>query len=784
MPIETYAANARPIIHRRISRGAAALLGATALSTAWGLSAANAADSPSPVAAGGVGSAVDASAVQEVVVTARHRSENAQSVPIALSVIGGSFLAKTNTTNITQLSKFVPSVQFTFFNPRNANINIRGLGNNVGLAGDGIDPGVGFYIDQVYYSRPATATFDLVDIDQVEVLRGPQGTLFGKNTTAGAISLTTASPSFKPQAAAEVTGGDYGYFQAKASISGPLIADQLAGRLSVASTTRDGFFTNTYNNDKVDAYQNLTLRGQLLYTPENNLKIRVIADYSKQYINGGAGALSSIVTPPNGKSFVSYAEHFGYTPVVEPFARRQDYNASFNARQETGGVSAEVDWNLPKAVLTSVTAWRFWNWWPTNDADSTPLSILPAAQNGDYENQLSQEFRIASAGTNRVDYVGGLYFFREQIAAVTKTQYGDAASYFLLGTATPTAALNGYTLSGDNSFDTTSLAAFGQATWHITSKWNLTGGLRYTYDHRRGRFNQVQSGGAPIAAIGTTAAFGVTADKGDLSGQANLSYQAAENVLAYVNYARGYKSGGLNLNQLPPGVDLVVAPESIDSGEIGLKTQLFQHRVTLNADVFLEQDENYQANVTIPGTVKQYLANIPKVRSEGAEFDVQAQPTDNLSFYASGVYDDGTYVSYANAPCGLEKATSTNCDLSGRPLSGVSRWAASAGGEYSHPIAVGARELEAYAGVDYTYRSSLYSAATDSIYSLLPSLSLVNARLGLRAGDGRWDAYVWGKNILDAKYFTSIGPGIGNTGSLYGQVGDPATYGVTLRAHY
>src|SRR6185369_11729043 len=179
-------------------------------------------------------------------VTARHRAEDSQKVPAALSVIGGQFLDKTNTSNIAQVAQLTPSIQFTFFNPRNANINIRGLGNNIGLANDGLVPGVGFYVDQVYYSRPATATLDLIDIDRIEVLRGPQGTLFGKDTTAGAINVVTAGPSFKPTASLEVTGGNYGYFQAKAAVSGPLVADKLAGRLSVATTTREGLLTNVY----------------------------------------------------------------------------------------------------------------------------------------------------------------------------------------------------------------------------------------------------------------------------------------------------------------------------------------------------------------------------------------------------------------------------------------------------------------------------------------------------------------------------------------------------------
>jgi iron complex outermembrane receptor protein len=744
-------------------------------------------------ASAGAGADEAAAEIGEVVVTARHRSEDAQKVPAALSVIGGEFLAKTNTSNIAQVAQLVPSVQFTFFNARNANINIRGLGNNIGLANDGLDPGVGFYIDGVYYSRPATATLDLVDIDRIEVLRGPQGTLFGKDSTAGAINVSTALPTFHPSAVAEVTGGDYGYFQAKASVAGPIIADKLAGRLSVATTQREGVLTNVYDGRKVNNYRNFTSRGQLLWTPTDDLKIRLIADYGNQFNHCCVSVLSGIVAPPNGKDFAAYAQHFGYTPVVNPFSREVTANSPFRARQEQGGASIEVNWSTPKAVFTSITAWRFWNWWPQNDSDNSPVSVLTAAQNADYQSQYTQEFRVASAGENRIDYVAGVYLYREQIKAVGVTAYGDAASYFLLSPALPALVANGVRADFNNNYNTDSLAAFGQAVWHITPEVNLTGGLRYTDDFKRGNYTQVVSGGVPLvgplaalaplrAALASNGYLAVKDQHNNISGLVNLSWQATPDVLAYANYARGYKSGGLNLTQLPAGVSPVVAPESIDSVEVGLKTKLFDRRLVLNADVFWQQDKKYQANILDPILLKMYLANVPKVRVQGAEVDIQAQPVEHLSLYASATYNDAIYDKYPSAPCGVEHANLAACNLNGADLAGTPRWAIAAGGEVSDPVTFGAREAEVYLGADYTYRSSIYSAATDSIYSRLPKLSLVNARAGVRSD--RWDAYVWAKNLLNKDYFTTNGGGSGNTGAIYAALGDPRTYGVTLRLKY
>jgi iron complex outermembrane receptor protein len=635
----------------------------------------------------------------------------------------------------------------------------------------------------------------LIDLAQIEVLNGPQGTLFGKNSTAGAVTVTTEPPKFTPEFTGELSGGNYGYFQQWYAVSGPLIDDKLAGRLTFGTTTRSGYLYNTTKNGDVNNYRDLNVRAQLLWTPTNNFKMHLIGDYSNQRTNCCDEVLTGIVTPPNGKSFLALSQMFGYTPVVDPQNRLAVSNAIIHANQETGGVSAQEDWSLPAFTLTSISSWRFWNWWPANDSDYTPIPVLNAAQNGDYQDQYSQELRIASSGTNRIDYVGGVFAFYEHVKARGYTQYGEAATAFLLSPKLPSLVANGYTLNTYPIYNTTSLAAFGQATWHIIPKLNLTGGLRYTYDKKSGSYLQVASGGVPLTgalaallpfrnALGTNDSFSLSSDKGDLSGMVDISYQATSNLMGYVTYSKGFKSGGLNLNQLAPTIPLIIAPESIDLVEGGIKSTLFHHRVTLNGDVFFENDSNYQANLVDENLLKLYLSNIPKVQSQGVEVNMNAQPFDGLSIYTSAIYDKAIYADYPNAPCGLENITQPFCNLSGAPLAGVPKWTVSAGGEYAHPVTFGAREVSAYAGLDYTYKSTLYSNATDSIYSKLPSLSLLNLRAGVRAVDGKWDLYMWAKNVFNVYYNTFISAGIGNTGALDAGVGDPRTYGVTLRFHY
>ncbi len=737
----------------------------------------------------------EAASGDEIVVTARHRDERAQDIPVALSVVGGDLLTRTNTTSVADLSKLAPSLSFQGYNPRNTNLNIRGLGNNIAIASDGLDPGVGFYIDGVYYNRPGTAAFDLIDIERIEVLRGPQGTLYGKNTTAGAISVTTAKPKFKSEVNAEMTVGNLGFLQGKAAINLPLVEDQLAVRLSGSVTSRDGTLTNQFTGKKQNNRNSYLLRGQVLFTPSSTVSVRLIGDYAKQDQDCCAQVLAGIVAPANGKNFRNIAALFGYTPVIDPFARVTVNDRPISISNESGGVSAQIDFELPGATITSISAWRFWNWNPVNDLDFTPLSAFAAADNIDKQDQYSQELRIASSGSHKVDYVAGLFLYDETIDQHLTVSYGSAATQLLVSQALPAFILNGVSKVDTNRYRTTSLAAYGQATIHLTDSLSLTGGLRYSHDNKRGHYSGVASGGLPLAgplaafaplraAFATSGSFDVQSKVGKVSGAANLSYRANNNVLVYANYSRGNRSGGLNLTQLASGISPVVAPESIDAYEVGIKTSLLDNRVTFNVAGYLQNDRNYQANVADPTRVAVvFLSNVPKVRSKGIEIDMQGRLSDNLSVYGALAYTDAKIVDYPASACPLELTNLNTCDLSGYPIAGIPKWSASFGGEVKQPVTVFDAPSEAYLGFDYSYRSEVnnggYSAAT-----LLEPLHLVNARLGIRALNRRMDASLWVKNLFDKQYFSDIAVGAGNTGLLTAQLGDPRTYGVTLRFHF
>lgn len=744
----------------------------------------------------------------DIIVTARRRNERIQDVPVAANAFGGEQLAATRTYNLRDLQQLTPSLVVTNTNPRNTSINIRGLGNNVSVYNDGLEPAVGVYVDQVYLARPGQAVFDLSDVDRIEVLRGPQGTLFGKNTSAGAVVVTTKSPTFEPEAGGDVTIGNYGFRQLHAYASGALVDDVLAARFSVSKTDRDGYMTNRFDGDDTQDYHDLGLRGQLLFTPSADFKLRVIGDYGRQHSKTAAAVLTGVIRRyDNGTNFANNyydrSTRLGYQPTpINPDARLVDVDANPRYKMNQWGLAAIADLSIPGNTLTSVTAYRAWNWYPHNDGDATSLDAGSDFHQSNEQRQFSQELRIASEGPRKIDYVAGLYYLWQSIDAKAVNAYGrQAATWFVAPTVDQTAAaaaLNGYTIIGLSKPVTNSYAAFGQAIWHVTPTIDLTGGLRYTYETKTGYFDQTATGAslagltpAQLAAANTIRArYGVAnyyttrTREGRLSGSATLSWKVTPDALVYGTYSRGHKFGGLNLANIattgPFAADPVIKPETIDSYELGVKTGWLGNKLTANLAAFWTDDSDYQTTVVdVDRNNISYFTNVGAVRTRGFEGDLRANPAPWLSLYASGAYTDAKYVSYRNSPCPIETAGQAKCDLSGQRLPGVSKWAASAGGEAHAGVgSVLGRDSEIYFGADYSYRSNFYTTANLSRYSLIPGYSLVNARVGLRTLDGLVDVQVWARNIGDTLYYQSLSAG--TTGSITGTLGDPQTYGITL----
>jgi iron complex outermembrane receptor protein len=775
-----------------------------------------------------------------IIVTARRRQETAQEVPLAISVIRGDSIEATGNFNVVKLQQLAPTLQVYTSNPRNTSVNIRGLGVPFGLTSDGFEQGVGIYVDDVYNSRVAAATFDFLDVEQVEVLRGPQGTLYGKNTTAGAINITTNQPTFDFEGRAELTVGNLGLRQGKAAVSGP-ISSTLAARLAVAATHRRGVYYNVTSQRYINEQDNLGLRGQLLWQPDSDLRLTLSGDYSEQdpegvgtvfvrtgltqrALNRQYDALVAGINAANpGRNYS--------VPSRNPYDRLSDLDSNLNAGNKIGGVSLRAKWDIGAGTLTSISAWRFWDWKPENDRDFTGLSIVAKSQNPSQQNQYSQEFRYSYEG-DRIDFVLGLFGFKQRIDTQgTEQQGADASRWSLTGAqANDPNILNGLTASNTQFLKSTSAALFGQVSWEVTDALTIQPGARINYDKKDGFYQRIVTKGAgqvisctPTPAPGTTLAAqcGIyqpqltepSVSDWNFSYDLNANYKIAPDVLAYATYAKSFKTVGINQNGLPLDTSnqpvlsaSTVLPESVNHYEVGLKTQFLNRLATFNITAYRTDIDNFQATVNGGqfGTVRGYLANAEKVRSQGVEADFKIRASDRVTAYANAAYTDAKYAKFTNAPCPPELSGGTfvaangsqqpgpagvpgslsprSCDISGRGLPGVSKWAFSYGAEANTPITLLAKDGQLYAGIDGNYRSRWQSNASPSIYTLVDGYALTNFRAGFRT-EGL-DIFGWVRNGFDVDYIELLQVAPGNVGLVAGQPGDERTFGFTIKGTF
>jgi iron complex outermembrane receptor protein len=762
----------------------------------------------------------------DIIVTARRRSESAQDIPLAVSVIDARQLDETGAFNVNRLQQLAPTLQFYSSNPRNTAVNIRGLGVPFGLTSDGFEQGVGIYVDDVYYSRVASATFDFLDVAQIEVLRGPQGTLYGKNTTAGAINITTNQPSFDFEGRAEISLGNYEFRQARLAVSGPL-SERVAARVAFSGTSRRGTIRNVVTGQDIQSLDNLGVRAQVLWEAVDNLKITLVGDYNKQDANccGSVFVRTGTTQRPLNRQFAALAAAQNYAPPsTNPFDRLTDLDSQLNAGNVIAGASLRAVWDIGPGTFTSVTAWRYWDWKPENDRDFTGLPIVSLSQNPSQQNQYTQEFRYAYTG-DKFDFVLGAFAFDQRIDTQGTEAQSLAASRWNIA---PTNALsndpsvlNGLTARNTQFLESTSLALFGQVSWKVTDAFTIQPGARVNYDKKKGFYQRRVFTGSGAELLGTETDGRSRAQLGvfqpqvsapedtdwNLTYDLTLSYEVAPDVLAYGTYAKSFKTIGINQNGLPTdasGQPIAAAgtirPERVDHFELGLKSQFWDRKATLNLAAFRTDIGDYQATVNNGqfGVLRGFLANADKVRSQGIEADFSIRPSQRFTAYASGAYTDAKYVRFTDAPCPPELSGGTiagpgqapsapstpggispaNCDISGQRLPGVSKWAFSFGAEGNLPTEFLGKPGEVYLGYDGSYRSSFSSNPSPSAFTNVEGYHLSNFRIGFRADDG-FNLFAWVRNAFDEDYFEQLFVGPGNTGLIAGLSGDPRTWGAT-----
>jgi len=741
----------------------------------------------------------------EVVVSSRRRIEKVQDVPIAVSVITGKQAEQTGAFNVNRIKELVPSVQLYSSNPRNTGINIRSLGSPFGLTNDGIDPGVGFYVDGVYYARPAATTLDFIDVEQIEVLRGPQGSLFGKNTTSGAFNITTRKPSFTSGADFEVSYGNYSFIQAKASVTGAL-SKKIAGRLSFSGTQRDGLIDNIATGRATNTLNNQGIRGQLLWTPSQNTNIILAADITTQRPDGYAQVVAGVAPTQRAayRQFDAIIADLNYQlPSTNAFDRKIDQDTPWRSNQDLGGVSLNIDTKIGNGTLTSTTAWRFWNWDPSNDRDFTGLQVLAKSQNPTRQTQITQEIRYAGQLTSRISGVAGVFFIDQTSQTDGTEESGSAQWRFAQSSTSPLwktqGLFEGYGIKTDANIRASSAAVFGQIDWAITDRLHVLPGLRYNFDKKDAHYARTTYGGLQTTdpallalkkQVYSDQAFDSAIDNTDFSGNITVTFKASDKINTYATYAKSYKPVGVNVAGLPtnsagaPLLELaVIKPEKVNHYEVGVKTSPFRNSI-FNLAFFKTEIKDFQTNVQAAelGVNRGYLANADKVEVQGVELDASFVISSHLTINGAATYTDGKYVKFVNAPLPLEEtgAPVSFKDVSGSALPGASRWAGSLGGELSDNAKFFGNAGKAFVAIDSYARSEFSSSPSASKYLVVQGYAIFNARLGFRATQGL-SVQFWGRNLLNKDYYEQLLPAGGNTGQYAGVLGDQRTYGVTLK---
>jgi iron complex outermembrane receptor protein len=738
-----------------------------------------------------VGTAVDAAdetSVGELIVTARRQAERAQDVPIPLTALSGAVLEEKGTYTLEDIQRQAPSFVAFNSNPRNSSVGIRGIG--ISSASDGLDTSVGFYFDGVYLGRPGMALADLIDVESFEILRGPQGTLFGRNTSAGVVNITTRAPLFTPETVVEASVGNYEYNQLRLSTTGPLIDGLLAFGLTAFDTDRAGVLDNIKTGSTANSVGRSGARLQFLITPTEALSIRLIGEFSKQDDTCCVSVLTGLIPASLGgagatRTLAALAA-VGYVP--RPSLDYTQNNSLQNMRTDQNGLSAQIDWDLGWADLTSVSAWRYWRFDPLQDSDGTPADIIQVnvAQTEDW--QWSQEFRLAS-NPGRFNWQAGAYFFEQKLKDhYILNQFGyDAGAFYtaLVRQTNPNAPAvviaPGSQYIDDVSTKSSAAAVFGQANFEVTDQLILTAGLRWTKDKRSG-ISATSTRGTPYGPTSIAFAYDVAVEGDNLSYLLSAAYKVAPDNLLYASYSTGYKAAGLNLNAaVTAGSPLVLAPEEVENWEIGSKNIFLGGRATLNSSAFWTELTGLQANIALPG-IRSYLANVGNVRSRGLELEGSFDITPDLTFSANGSYIDATYTSYPNAPCAVGKVAP--CDLTGQRLYQSPKYITNVSLRYQRDLA---QDVRGYALLSYAYRSGQEGTVQADPLTRIPSYSLVNARIGAKFEDGKYDLSFWADNLLDETYFQSGGTASIVGASAYGisaRLGTLRTFGATLRAHF
>jgi iron complex outermembrane receptor protein len=702
--------------------------------------------------------------LEEIVVTARKRTEDLQEVPVSITAFSESSLERIGATGLQDIFFRTPNLYEAYLGEAKGSPPvIRGVqGTNTA----GADPSVGFVVDDVYYGNNTAAVFDLFDLQSLEILRGPQGTLFGRNTTGGVVNIRTSDPSEQLEGALGVTYGNYDYVRVQGLVSGPLIEGKLSGKLTGVFNDRDGFIENDYpGGEDLRTEHNWFVRGGLLLTPRDSTRLELRFDYRDLdqrgggYKGDGDNLFFSGVIP--GTEDLEF--HFN-----DPFDYSVTWDQSGKETLEAWGASLTWVETLASAEFRSISAYRTHDYYSLFDTDFSPNQWINDGSPEEFE-QVSQEFRLSSTTEGRLNWILGLYYYRgDSLDQNFITFQQDILGLLGAPPGTPdlTSQANGRQIAD-------SYAAYGHVDWPVGEKFEIALGLRVTHDRKEIDYVQEDPSGFFGGGFTVEDEDNWTEPTGDVT----FSYKWTPDSMTYVSVARGYKAGGFN-DGIGQADNPPFAPEFVTNYELGWKSTWLDDRLRFNAAAYYLDWKDVQVagfDTSDPNNIRRVTGNFGKAHSYGAEFELTAVPVEALEVGLNGGLLRGNFEEDE------ERGVAGTDSLTGPEYS------LSAFGLYTHTLDDLGR-LEVYADWQRQGPNDMVKGEPAPGQIVGPhqdAFDVFNARLAFRTLDDRWTLALWGKNLGDevyrSKYF-QIGSPLLPPGALV--LSEPRTYGIELRLDF
>ncbi len=744
--------------------------------------------------------ALSQAVLEEVIVTAQKREQSLQDVPIAVTAFSGERLQESGVRDFFEVSNIDPALSVGKSQTSTAtSFSIRGVFTS--SQNFGLESSVGLYVDGVYRARQSAMINNLVDVASVEILRGPQGTLFGRNTPSGAVSLNSRKPDFEGEGYLEASGGDLDLFSIDGAKSITLIDDELAIRATGFYMERDGYIDVLDLGDEVlEDRDRWGGRLQALWLPTDDLSIHLIADYSEidevccaagNYVNN----LQAQQLPPGAAPVFGTDNNVlaaGGTVIDQDRFFDYEVASSFlpTSQNEDKGLSLQIDWALPAFDLTSITAYREFDSFDNIDADFYDIDAL-IRSNDARQSQFSQELRIAGS-TDKLNYVAGLFYFGQELDLQADTIVGEDTGQLV---GVPAALFPAGGLARNVSAqDNKSYAVFGQVDYNLTDSLLLTAGLRWTREQKdMQNFFTEENPGIGFAFFPPLASredVDEDIDDDQVTGTAKLSWFAREDMMFYVSYGTGYKAGGVNTDRIQQALNVVFDAETSEAWEVGMKAEFPGQALRVNLALHRTETDDLQT-ISFQGTGFA-LQNAGVAEAQGGELDLLWQPLTNTTVTLGYAYNDAEYDDFQAGDCWIGTPFHTgqpdprangdgSCDRSGGLLSG----------NPEHTMVTSLRQdfalssnLTAFLYGEYIWIDERMTDVNNDPLKLADDYSIINLRAGLIIED--WDVQItaWGRNVGDEDYTNTIADAVAQPGRMIAYFNEPATWGINVRKDF